>query len=257
MTELLLHERQARIQDLLQATGRVLAAELAGTFGVSEDTIRRDLREMAASGLCRRVYGGALALAPSGKTLSERGDDRTQVKAALAAALLPLIEPGMTVFLDASSVNMALARLIGESDMAVIVATNTPAIATLLLDAPAVELIVIGGPIDRRVSAAVGARALRDAALLRPDLCFLGVCGIAAGAGVTAHHLEDAEFKRAIAVRSRAVALAVTSDKLDTVAAHDVVPLDAVAFMAVEADAGEAPLAAFAAAGVRMLKAGA
>ncbi len=251
MTELLLHERQARIQDLLQATGRVLAAELAGTFGVSEDTIRRDLREMAASGLCRRVYGGALALAPSGKTLSERGDDRTQVKAALAAALLPLIEPGMTVFLDASSVNMALARLIGEGDMAVTVATNTPAIATLLLDAPTVELIVIGGPIDRRVSAAVGARALRDAALLRPDLCVLGVCGIAAE-GVTAHQLEDAEFKRAIALRSRAVALAVTSDKIGTVAAHDVIALGEVAAMALEADAEAPPV--FAASGVKILR---
>ncbi len=64
MTELLLHERQARIQELLQQSGRVLAAELAESFGVSEDTIRRDLREMAAAGLCKRVYGGALRAVP-------------------------------------------------------------------------------------------------------------------------------------------------------------------------------------------------
>lgn len=50
MTELLLDERQARIQQLLEQSGRVLASELAESFGVSEDTIRRDLREMAAAG---------------------------------------------------------------------------------------------------------------------------------------------------------------------------------------------------------------
>ena len=60
MTELLLDERQTRIQQLLEQSGRVLASELAESFGVSEDTIRRDLREMAAAGLCKRVYGGAL-----------------------------------------------------------------------------------------------------------------------------------------------------------------------------------------------------
>lgn len=256
-TELLLHERQARIQGLLQQSGRVLASELAESFGVSEDTIRRDLREMAAAGLCKRVYGGALKAAPSSLSLAERDVERTEAKAALADVLLGLIEPGMTVFLDASSVNTALARLLVERGEALTVVTNTPSIAAILLSAPDIELIMIGGPIDRRVSAAVGARALRDAELLRPDLCVLGACGVAAEIGVTALFLDDAAFKRTIASRSRSVVLAITNDKLGTVAAHDVVSLDEIGVMAVEQDADEELLAPCVAAGVNILRAAA
>jgi len=254
-TELLLHERQARIQDLLQQSGRVLATELAESFGVSEDTIRRDLRDMAAAGLCKRVYGGALKAAPSSLSLAERDGERTAAKAALAGVLLGLIEPGMTVFLDASSVNTALSRLLVERGEALTVVTNTPSIAAILLQSSEIEVITIGGPIDRRVSAAVGARALRDAETVRPDLCALGACGVAAEIGVTALFLDDAEFKRTIASRSRSVVLAITNDKLGTVAAHDVVSLDDIGVMAVEQDADEKLLAPFVAAGVNILRA--
>ncbi|NKB79316.1 DeoR/GlpR transcriptional regulator [Ochrobactrum daejeonense] len=255
--ELLLHERQARIQQLLEQSGRVLAAELAESFGVSEDTIRRDLRDLAAAGLCKRVYGGALRAVPEPVSLAERDVERPEAKAALAAVLHGLIESGMTVFLDSSSVNTALARLLVERGDTITVVTNTPSIAAIVMGSQQIELIVIGGPIDRRVSAAVGARALRDAEMLHPDLCILGACGIAAEIGVTALYLDDAEFKRVIAGRSRSVVLAITSDKLDTVAAHDVVPLEDVSVMAVEDDADEAALAPYAASGMKIVRAAA
>lgn len=117
MTELLLDERQTRIQQLLEQSGRVLASELAESFGVSEDTIRRDLREMAAAGLCKRVYGGALKAAPSYAPLAERDTERPEAKTALATTLAGLIEPNMTVFLDSSSTNLALARLLVDRGM--------------------------------------------------------------------------------------------------------------------------------------------
>ena len=65
MQDFLLRERQGVISERLRLNGRVLAAELALEFGVSEDTVRRDLREMAAAGLCERVYGGALPVSPA------------------------------------------------------------------------------------------------------------------------------------------------------------------------------------------------
>ncbi|WP_043061902.1 DeoR/GlpR family DNA-binding transcription regulator [Brucella anthropi] len=257
VTEFLLHERQARIQELLQQSGRVLAADLAESFGVSEDTIRRDLREMAAAGLCKRVYGGALKAAPSYAPLAERDRERPEAKTALAATLAALIEPNMTVFLDSSSTNLALARFLADRGDVITVVTNTPSIAAIVLQSNKIDVVMIGGPIDRRVSAAVGTRALRDAELVRPDLCMLGVCGFSAETGITALHLEDAEFKRVIAGRSRKVVLAITSDKLGTVAAHDVLPIEAVNVMAVEYDVDEAALAPYAALGMKILRAAA
>ena len=80
-------ERQERILERLRRHGRVIAADLAVEFRVSEDSIRRDLRELAARSLCKRVYGGAL-LATVAPPLAERRREDVQRKRALAAVAL-------------------------------------------------------------------------------------------------------------------------------------------------------------------------
>ncbi|HXV30624.1 MAG TPA: DeoR/GlpR family DNA-binding transcription regulator, partial [Sinorhizobium sp.] len=219
---------------------------------VSEDTIRRDLREMAAAGLCERVYGGALPLAPDAGPLSERVSLGLERKAALAMATVGFIERGMTVFLDAGSTNLAIARAIAP-DLAATIVTNTPLIAAALMEKPGLDLILIGGTLDRAVGAAVGARARRDADLLRPDLCILGTCGADAEAGLTAIHFEDAEFKRLIASKSRSVLAAATTDKLGTAAPHAVIDIDGGVTLVLEAGAPEAHVAAFTARGASVV----
>ncbi|OAP38932.1 DeoR family transcriptional regulator [Sinorhizobium glycinis] len=254
-TELLLRERKSLIRERLRTDGRVLAADLAREFKVSEDTIRRDLREMAAAGLCERVYGGALPIAPDAGSLSERAALAPERKAALARASVGFIERGMTVFLDAGSTNLAIARAIAP-DLSATIVTNTPLIAAALMEKPGLDLILIGGTLDRTVGASVGARAQRDAALLRPDLCVLGTCGADADAGLTAFHFEDAEFKRLIASGSRSVLAAITTDKLGTAAPHAVIGIDPALRLVLEADAPKAQIAAFAAQGAAVVLAG-
>lgn len=252
--ELLLGERQALIQTRLAASGRVLAAELAQELAVSEDTIRRDLREMAAAGLCRRVYGGALPVAPATGSMSDRLLVHPERKDALARAAASLVEPGTALFLDAGSTNLAIACAL-PVDRDLTVATNAPVIAAALIDRPDITLIQIGGQIDRKVGGAIGAKAMRDAEALRPDLCILGVCGLEREAGVTAYGFEDAEFKRFVALRSAAVLVAVTNDKLSTAAPYAVVPLSRVTHAVFEADAADAVLEACVAQGITTLRA--
>ena len=251
--DLLLDERQALIRTRLDLSGRVIAAELAQELGVSEDTIRRDLREMAASGLCRRVYGGALSLSLSPTSMNERMGIAGESKAALARAAAGLIPAGSTVFLDAGSTNLALARAL-PSGGDLTVATNAPAIAAALVERD-IATIQLGGLIDPKVGGAVGAKAMRDAEALRPDILVLGVCGIDPEAGVTASTFEDAEFKRFLASRSRTVLVAITNDKLSAAAPYSVVPLSRVAHAVLEADADEMEAAALAAAGIDILRA--
>ena len=252
--DLLLGERQALIRTRLDLSGRVIAAELAQELGVSEDTIRRDLREMASAGLCRRVYGGALRISRSPTSMNERMATGGERKAALARTAAAFIPSGATVFLDAGSTNLALARALpAASDLTV--ATNAPAIAAALLERD-IATIQLGGLIDARVGGAVGAKAMRDAEALRPDVLVLGVCGIDAQAGVTAYTFEDAEFKRFLASRSGTVLIAVTNDKLSTAAAFPVVPLAGVAAAVIEADADETEAAALAVAGIETIRAG-
>lgn len=253
ISELLLGERQTLIQERLARHGRVIAAELATELGVSEDTIRRDLREMASAGLCRRVYGGALQFGPS-TSFSERVGVDVDRKEALARAAVLLIEPGSTIFLDAGSTNLAIARAL-PADKNLTAVTNAPAIAAALIDRPGIEIIQIGGPIDRKTGAATGAKALRDAETLRPDLCILGVCGLHADAGVTAFSFEEAEFKRFVALHSHAVLAAVTNDKLSVAAPYAVIPLTHLSQAVLEADADEQELLELAALGVRLTRA--
>lgn len=252
--DLLLGERQDLIRTRLDLSGRVIAAELAQELGVSEDTIRRDLREMAASGLCRRVYGGALRISQSPTSMNERMAVGGESKAALALAAAGLIPAGSTVFLDAGSTNLALARAL-PAGSGLTVATNAPAIAAALLERE-IATIQLGGMIDPRVGGAIGAKAMRDAEAFRPDILVLGVCGIDLDAGVTASTFEDAEFKRFLASRSKTVLVAVTSDKLSTAAPYSVVPLSRVACAVIEADADDTEVAALAAAGIDILRAG-
>lgn len=254
MTELLLEERQDFILCRLRAEGRVVAGDLARLFRVSEDTVRRDLRAMAAAGLCRRVYGGALAAGGRDRPMSERLAIAADRKAALAEAAVALIEPDSTIFIDAGSTNLAIARRLPPA-MRLTVATNAPVIAAELVERPNIELVVIGGRVDPMVGAAVDAKAMRDVEALRPDLLMLGACGLDERAGVTATRYDDAEFKRFVAERSRSIAVALTSDKIGVPTPYSVLPLSQCAALVVEHDADDRTVAGILAAGVRAIKA--
>ena len=252
--EMLLRERQGIISVKLRTHGRVLAAELASEFGVSEDTVRRDLREMAAAGLCERVYGGALPVSPAGGSLKQRMGFALERKQSLAAAAVSQISAGSTVFFDAGSTNLAIASALPQ-DMQLTAATNAPAIAAALLDKTGVNVILIGGLVDRQVGGALGAKALRDMEQLSPDLCVLGTCGVDLEAGVTTFGFEDAEFKRFATSKSKRVLVAVTSEKFGTAAPHGVLPIAHCECLVVEHDADEGLLAAYRGRGCRTLKA--
>lgn len=261
MSHLLLQERHALILERLRSEGKVLAPDLALALNVSEDTIRRDLRDLAAAGLCQKVYGGALRLppvppAPNDGTLLQRRGHRSDAKSRLAQAAVTLIQPGALVFLDAGSTNLGLAAALPD-DLKLTVVTNAPAIAAVLIDKPRVELILVGGRVDAASGACLGAGALRDIELFRPDLFCLGACGVDVAAGLTAFQYEEALFKRRVAEASRAVLVAATGDKLGTAAPYPVMDAARLQHLVVEHDADEGIVAAFAALGTLVLRASA
>ncbi|WP_207486049.1 DeoR/GlpR family DNA-binding transcription regulator [Arenibaculum pallidiluteum] len=247
-------ERQRAILDRLGRDGRVVAADLARAFGTSEDTIRRDLRDLAARGLCQRVYGGALPISPSQGTATRRRAERISGKQALGARLAALVRPGQTVFIDAGSTNLAAARALPELP-GLTVATHDPAIAVALTGRAGIELILLGGRIDAHSGAALGMHALRGAMDMRPDLLLLGACALDAAGGLAAFGYEDAEMKRALVRRAGAVAAAVTNDKLGTAAPHRVGPADILSDLVAEHDAPEDRLSPLRALGLRVHRA--
>src|SRR5687768_222432 len=97
---MLTEERKQRIMDTLRQDGRVVAKRFAAAVGTSEDTIRRDLRELAREGLLQRVHGGALPASKAVQDLNTRGSVSTAEKAAIGRAAAAMIQPGQVVFLD-------------------------------------------------------------------------------------------------------------------------------------------------------------
>ncbi|MRW92135.1 DeoR family transcriptional regulator [Duganella sp. FT80W] len=254
---LLLQERHSLILQQLNAEGRVIAAVLAQQLKVTEDTIRRDLRDMAAAGLCQKVYGGAvrMAAAPESGTLVQRMERKQDDKSCLAAAAATLVAPGGTIFLDAGSSNLAIAEALPEMPLTVL--TNAPSIAARLLERPQIDLIMIGGRIRQSLGGSVGATAMRELEQLQPDLYFIGACGVDLHAGVTAIDYEEAEFKRRLAAQSKATAVVATTSKIGAVASYRVLPIAQLTHLIVEAQTSDDVDEAYAVAGTGLLRAGA
>src|ERR1700678_2850748 len=253
-TDLMPAERQKEILERIRKDGRVLATDLAREFSTSEDTIRRALRDLAAEGLCARVYGGALAISPASGTILLRRREAVDRKLALGQKTASIIQPGQFVFIDTGSTNLAVARSLPKS-IGLTVATHDPTIAGVLADRTDLTLITIGGQVNPLIGAAVDGRALRLILELRPDLLLLGICAIDADDGIAAFYSEDAQMKRALLERSGSVAVAVLNEKLSAAAPFQVAAADMVADLVIEEDAPERAVLDFESRGIRIHRA--
>ncbi|MFM0736840.1 DeoR/GlpR family DNA-binding transcription regulator [Paraburkholderia xenovorans] len=250
--EALPDERQQYIRSLLASKGKVFAADLSAKFSVSEHTIRRDLSDLAKAGACRRVYGGAVAIPPNDGNLQHRMEREPERKDALAVAAISLLNDNQCVFLDTGSTNLSIARAI-PADLKLTVVTNSPVIASALLEKDNVTLIALGGQVDKTIGGTVGVLAVEAIQRLSFDLAFLGACAIDAQEGLTVFSLEDASFKRAVVTRSGTAAIAVINEKLLSVATHNVTSIDSISTIIVEADAPKKQIRAFTDLGVQVL----
>ncbi|WP_449428173.1 DeoR/GlpR family DNA-binding transcription regulator [Rhodanobacter umsongensis] len=247
--EMLPQERQQWILDRLRQRGRVVALELAAECAVSEDSVRRDLRELAAQGLCKRVYGGALPLSAAVAPLKQRRQEHAGRKLALARKAVTLVRQGQVLLIDAGSTNAAIAAAL-PSDFGLTVVTNAPDIAQILLEREGFGILLIGGRVDARIGAAVGAQAVQEIQRVRADLCFPGACAVDASSGLWGFDSEEALLKRAMVEASGETVVVATSDKLGTVATHRVAGIDEVQHLVVEHDVGRALRASFSAHGL-------
>ncbi|HEY4293435.1 DeoR/GlpR family DNA-binding transcription regulator [Luteibacter sp.] len=241
-------ERQQLILERLGRDGKVVATDLALEFRISEDSIRRDLRDLAARGLCRRVYGGALLMqhvAP----LDERHRERAELKRTLARVAAGLVGEGQIVFIDAGSTNTALAKALPDH-RGLTVVTNAPDVAMAVLGRPGFEVILLGGRVDPRIGGAIGSRTVRQAQDIRADLCFPGVCAIDPERGLWTFDEEETVFKQAIIEASGETVAIATPDKLVASATHHTVPVAGIAHLVVSTDTDPAMLARYRAAGV-------
>jgi DeoR/GlpR family transcriptional regulator of sugar metabolism len=245
-------ERRRLILTRLERDGKVVASELVDALGVSEDTVRRDLRELAAGGLVQRVHGGALPRAGELASFAERLRVTPEAKAHLAEAALPLLEGASVLLLDGGTSALELARRL-PADRDCTVLTNSPPVAVALAAHPRAEVVLIGGRLLKQAQVTVGATAVDALRQVRADACVLGVCSLHPELGLTATDHDEAHVKRAMVEASAEVIALATADKLRTAGPWLVAPLADVTHLVT--DAGEELTRDYAAAGVSVVHA--
>ncbi len=251
---LLSAERRQAILDTLARDGKVVAARLVEELGVSEDTVRRDLRELAAQGLVKRVHGGALAPAPQQGSFGARREMAADAKPALAQAALELLAPARVILLDGGTTNLELARRLPAGHDCTVL-TNSPPIAVALAEHPTAEVVMIGGRLDKRSQVTVGAATVDFLRTVHADACVLGVCALHPEAGLATDDLEEAHVKRAMVEASADVIALATTDKLSAGSAYRVASVAELTHVVAEAAAPDELLDPYRALGVTVTRA--
>ncbi len=250
---MLKEERQQIIMETLRRDGKIVAADLSAAIFVSEDTIRRDLRDLADAGLIQRVHGGALLRSPAGVSYRERQLMSSDAKVNIAKAAVSLVRNRQVIILDGGTTTLEIARQLPIGLHATIV-TNSPPIAIALAEYRDVQTVMIGGHILSPSLVTIGAAAVEAFSAIHADLCMLGVCSLHPELGVSTPDYEESLIKRVMVENSAEVAALTTVEKLGTGAPYTVAPISDLTYIVTEPDAPDDMLEPYAAKGITIMK---
>lgn len=238
---MLTKQRRQHILAVLKRDGQIVAKALADELDLSEDTIRRDLRDLAQEGLLQRVHGGALPASPAVVDFPQRQQIATEAKRLIGRTAAQMIQPGQVVILDGGTTAVQIARHLPPQLSATIV-THSPSIAVELAPHPRVEVILIGGRLFKHSVVAVGAAAIEALSHIHADLYLMGVTGVHAKVGLSTGDLEEAYVKRALSDRAAETLVLASREKLGVASAYVIAPVTQVSGLIVEPDVDEGVL---------------
>jgi DeoR/GlpR family transcriptional regulator of sugar metabolism len=222
-------ERLDAIRSHLYAQGFSSIQSLADSVGASLATIRRDLQVLERTGAIDRVHGGARIAEGSSVEVAfqERAKRNLAAKRAIAAAAYELLSPHTSVFLDAGTTVLQLARLIRINPLPLRIFTNGLAVAQEFLNVPNLEVAVLGGHLRSENASLVGPQAETMLGSLWFDQLFLGVSAVGPDGAIYSVDSAEANLNRCMLSRSTERVLLADSSKFGTMATYRVGPLTA------------------------------
>lgn len=211
-----LEERLARIEELLKKNGKVIVKELAKTFNVTEDCIRKDLKNLESKGILKRTYGGAVQkrIPAVNASMTSRLQNIDSSKQTIADKVYDMLEPMQTIFLDISTTNILIAEKLCNGTKQATVVTNMLDVVDVLKDCAHIRTIMIGGVYNRHLSGFVGSSAIERIQKFKTDLAFIGASGInLEEQAIMTFDIEDGNTKREIISCSKTAYLVVEQKK--------------------------------------------
>jgi DeoR/GlpR family transcriptional regulator of sugar metabolism len=259
-------DRRSRIQDLLSQKSSVTISELAELFGISEMTVRRDLDELEARGVCQRIHGGATSLrvqeyrSPPYPSYPQREQCQVREKIAIGQAAAALVRPGDVIAVDSGTTAAYLAQAL-RAIYPLTVITNSIRVLDQLHDIIQIALIAPGGTLlleERTVPsgdlAFVGPIAVQTLRSFRPSKAFISAAGITVADGISNAGLFQGEIKRTLIEIADEAILVSDHSKFGRVAGFLVAPVTAFARVITDTAAPAPDVASLRALGIEVIR---
>lgn len=229
-------ERHDIIIHRLNTDGKVRVKDLALIFEVSEDLIRKDLKLLEGRGICKRVYGGAISANNKVEAnVNKRLDINVEQKTEIAKKALPLIQEGEVVYLDESTTNLQLAKLLATTTMHITVISNMIDILQALMHNSNIKVIGIGGEVNGETNAFEGSIACYLVEKYTYDRAFVGAAGIdKERLEATTAYEDQAILKEKIIDRAKKSYLMLDDQKFSAIAPCHFSSLDKFEYIVLE-----------------------
>jgi DeoR/GlpR family transcriptional regulator of sugar metabolism len=212
---MLKEERHKFILREINLHNKVLSTDLAEQLAVSDDTIRRDLNELAELGLIVKVHGGAM-----GKMYHYPFNGQNQVyaleaKQVIADKAIKLFKSGMLILVEGGTTIMEIARRIPE-DLEANFFTVSPQVSFVLAEHENLDVMTIGGRLTKSGNIHIGASVINELSSIKADLCIIGSNGISVQDGLTDSDWEIVQVIKAMMRSAKKVAVVSIAEKLGT-----------------------------------------
>lgn len=219
---MLADERKYQIIEMLKKHKSMSVKELCDFLGTSESTVRRDLRELEKNGRLKRTHGGAILkefyTLEYEENVKQKINKYLDEKKEIASIAFTLIKENISIVIDAGTTTLELAKLIGQSKLAVTVVTNSSDISNALSLNPNCTIYLVGGKLKNNTLASVGNYSVDFIKNFNVQIAFIGTNGLSIEKGLTTPDLEEAQIKKAMMSISNNVFVLADSSKFGLVA---------------------------------------
>lgn len=249
---MLKNERHSYIIKKIHEELKINTIDLALELKISEDTVRRDLNELHSKGKLVKVYGGAFLKEDKSTNIFDIQILNEEKKIAVGTKALSLLSDGQVIIMSGGTTNLVFSKLIPSELKATIYTYSLP-IAMQLSQHPNIDLIFIGGKLQKNAMVTIGMDVVQVLSTIEADICFMGVSSISVKSGLTEKGYEVSVVKKAMIQVSEKVVAMVDSGKLDTKMPHAVCDLNQLHTIITDWDPKDQKLSEYRASGVRLM----
>ncbi len=233
-------QRRLQISELVRQHGSVQVAALARRFGVSMQTVRKDLRYLSERGVMARAYGGAIDSNVVGGPFPEphyeaKRTVRLDEKRRIGHCAASLVKPGDTIAIDSGTTAIQLAEALPNIEITVV--TNDFGVLGALTPKSNIRIVMLGGELRRKNMAFYGGLTVEALDALHVDRLFLGVDGLDLERGITTHYEPEAMLNRKMVEAARMVIAITDSSKVGKICLHRIISLSDLDMLITDTDA--------------------